>query len=166
MDLNLMRLRAMHPLLPQSTASEYAQRAAIGLGRHGHSPGVELKIPLDDQARQAWLHWVVTSPANGSQLDFHRVTEDTANAIALALVHVAHGWVVRRRLQRGEFADWLLVDQDQNLVAMEVSGVNTVDTALRRCREKVQQVQKCRTPGRKAACVVELRPPRSRIMMV
>jgi len=162
-DLHLTRLREMHPLLAQSTASEYAHRSALGLGRHGHEPGVDLKISIDDQDRPGTLYWMAVPAANAAQLDFHRVTEDTAEAIALALAHVANGWVVRRRLQRREFADWLLIDQDRNLVALEVSGVDAVDTGRRRLREKINQVRKCKTLGRKAACVVELRPPRSRM---
>src|SRR5438876_8851672 len=113
----------MHPLLAKSTALEYAYRAAIGLGRHGHTPGVRLKLSPKGRVGHGTLHWVAVSAKLAAQLDFHRVTEDAAEAIALALVHVANGWVVRRRLQRGEFADWLLIDRDHNLVALDVSGV-------------------------------------------
>lgn len=125
--------------------------------------GVNLGIVLDGRGRRGTLHWLNASGGDAGQLDFHRVTEDTAEAIALALVHVAKGWVVRRRLQRGEAADWLLVDPDRNLVAMEVSGVNTVDPAQRRLREKVAQVGNCKVAGDKVACVVEIGPPRSRL---
>lgn len=43
--------------------------------------------------------------SDSAQLDFDRVTEDAAEAIALAMVYVSNGWVVRRRLQRGENTD-------------------------------------------------------------
>jgi hypothetical protein len=164
MDLQLSQLHELHPLLAQTTAFEYAHRAAVGLRRHSHSPGVSLGIALDDQWRRGTLHWQEASLNSGEQLDFHRVTEDAAEAIALALVHVAKGWVVRRRLQRGEFADWLLVDSDGHRIAMEVSGVDTVDAA--RLQEKVEQVRKSKVSGGKVACVVELGPPRSRLRTV
>lgn len=98
-------------------------------------------------------------------MDFHRVTEDAAEAIALALVNVAHGWVARRRLQRGEFADWLFVDKDSNAIALEVSGVDKIDVGLQRLRQKVDQVKQSGAASTKGACVVELQPPRSRLAM-
>src|SRR5260370_22612123 len=42
MDLHLTLLGEIHPPLAKSTALEYAYREAIGLGRHGHAPGVRL----------------------------------------------------------------------------------------------------------------------------
>ncbi len=163
MELHLARLREMHPLLALSTVADYAHRAAVGLGRHKHISGVSLGIDLDSRVQRGTLHWDAASEDDAHQLDFHRVTEDTAEAVALALVHIAKGWVVRRRLQRGEAADWLLVDPDHNLVALEVSGTDTVDTARRRLAEKVDQVGRCKIAGTKAACVVEIGPPRSRL---
>jgi len=67
-------------------------------------------------------------------LDANVVTELGAEALALALVHETRGWVVRRRLQRGEFADWLLDAPDGKVVALEVSGTDTVDRGLRHSR--------------------------------
>jgi hypothetical protein len=76
------------------------------------------------------------------------------------LAYVAKGWVVRRRLQRGEFADWLLLDGDRRLVAMEISGIDAEDRGGRRLREKIGQVGKSAVTQLKAACVAEFRPPR------
>ena len=166
MEFDLTRLGEMHPLLAKSTAQEYAYRSAIGLGRHGHELGVRLKLNWTDRSGPSTLHWRVARAGAAAQLDFHRVTEDTAEAVALAVVHVTKGWVVRRRLQRGEFADWLLIDRGKSLVAMEVSGVDTTDAAGRRMREKVEQAKRCEIPGKKAACVVELQPPRSRMRVI
>ena len=166
MEFDLTRLGEMHPLLAKSTAQEYAYRSAIGLGRHGHEPGVRLKLNWTDRSGPSTLHWRVARAGAAAQLDFHRVTEDTAEAVALAVVHVVKGWVVLRRLQRGEFADWLLIDRGKSLVAMEVSGVDTTDVAGRRMREKVEQAKLCKIPGKKAACVVELQPPRSRMRVI
>lgn len=166
MKLDLTRLGEMHPFLAKSTVSEYAYRSAIGLGRHGHKSGVQLSLSAKDRSGTSTLHWVAVPIEAATQIDFHRITEDTAEAVALAFAHVAHGWVVCRRLQRLEFADWLLVDQDNNLVSLEVSGVDTIDKSGRRMREKLDQVGKCKTPGKKAACVVELQPPRSRMTLI
>ena len=105
----------MHPRLGLSTAVEYGSRAAIGLGRNGHAPGVKLAVSLDDRRQQGHLYW--------------------------------------RTAPRGADAQ----------IAIEVSGVDKVDTGQRRLKEKVAQVARCMTTGQKVACVVELAPPRSRL---
>lgn len=166
MEIDLGRLHDMHPLLSHSTAREYAYRAAIGLDRHRHMPGVPLAVQFDGGRRKANIIWSAFPGEGGAQLDFHRVTEDTAEAVALALVHVANGWTIRRRLQRGEAADWLLIDGERNLVALEVSGVDILDTGQRRLKEKTEQVRRCGIEATKVACVMELRPPRCRTRTV
>lgn len=88
------------------------------------------------------------------------MTEDVAEAISLALVSVAHGWKVRRRLQRGESADWLLRDADENSVDLEVSGINAGSDS-QRLQEKLEQVSRVTSAARRVACVVELRTPRA-----
>jgi hypothetical protein len=163
MDLHLTHLQEMHPVLPLTTALEYEYRAAIGLARHGHTPGVRLAISHDGQSRHDRLHWRQASPDADLQLDFNRVTEDAAEAVALAVVHTGEAWTIVRRLQHRKRGDWLLVDADQNHIALEVSGVDQFDTARRRLREKVQQVRQAPTRGSKVACVVELAPPRCRV---
>jgi hypothetical protein len=166
MDLHLGRLKEMHPFLSASTASEYAFRAATGLARHGHVPGAALKIWLGSRHHEGRLHWSATASMGGRVLDYHRVTEDAAEAITLALVSVAHGWVVRRRLQRGEFADWLLADNEDNGIALEISGIDDIDVGQRRLREKLAQVKRSSAAATKGVCVVELRPPRSRLKII
>jgi hypothetical protein len=166
MDLHLDRLTEMHPLLPQITILELIHRAAVGLRRHNHVSGVSLKLSLNEKAQPANLHWTHTNDDDGLQLDFHRVTEDTAEAVALTVANETDGWVVRRRLQRGEFADWLLADRNDNLVYLEVSGIDKIDIAMRRMAMKIDQVGKVTAKGTRAACVVELQPPRCRMAMV
>ncbi len=156
-----MQLKSMHPLLPASTAAEYGYRAAVGLERHDHESGVDLATLIDSQAGRASLHWLPSS-GGAEQLDRHRITEDAAEAVALALVRVARGWVVRRRLQRGEAADWLLRDAQARLVALEVSGINQGDES-ERLRIKVEQVRRATVGNRRAACVVELASPRAAV---
>jgi len=87
-----------------------------------------------------------------------------AEAVALALVHIALGWVVRRRLQRGESADWLLKDPLARLVALEVSGVDEHEDP-HRLRKKLNQVRRATVARQKAACVVELLAPRAALAL-
>lgn len=153
-----MQLKSMHPLLPASSAAEYGYRAAIGLERHHHEPGIAMATLIGSEASSASLHWEVSLPGGADQLDRQRVTEDAAEAVALALVHVALGWVVRRRLQRGESADWLLQDSEARLVALEVSGIGEGQDSDR-LRIKLNQVRRATVAKQRAACVVELPAP-------
>jgi len=157
-----MELKTMHPLLPAVTAAELAHRAGVCLERHGHAPGVLLDIRFDRENRDAILRWLSPSPGDAEQLDRHRITEDAAEAIALALVHGARRWVVRRRLQRGESADWLLHDPEARLVALEVSGVGSGEDP-QRLRKKLVQVSGAKLAQHRVACVVELPAPRATV---
>lgn len=158
--LDLDQLDQMHRRLPRLTAMEYAHRGALGLGRHRHQPGVRMPAALDDQAHDTTVHWSPFPRRDAAQLDRNRVTEDAAEAIALALVHVARGWVVRRRLQRGEFADWLMEDSNSTRVALEISGTDDTDGASR-LREKREQVRKSSAAWVRAVCVVALAAPQA-----
>jgi hypothetical protein len=155
-----MELKRMHPLLPAVTAAEYGHRAALGLERHGHASGVVLKTVLDREQGRAALHWLRAGEGDEEQVDRHRITEDAAEAIALALVHGTRGWVIRRRLQRGEAADWLLHDPEARPVALEVSGTGA-GGATQRLKEKLAQVRGATVASHRAACVVELPVPRA-----
>jgi hypothetical protein len=165
MRLDLTHLKSMHPLLPAATCTEYAHRAAVGLGRHRHEPGVSLATLIKSEAGEASLHWLRAAPGDLAQLDRLRITEDAAEAVALALVHIALGWVVRRRLQRGESADWLLHDPEARPVALEVSGVDENEDRDR-LRKKLNQVRRATVAKEKAACVVELVAPRAVVALV
>jgi hypothetical protein len=160
--LDLMQLKTMHPFLPASTAAEYGFRAALGLARHGHETGVALVATNEGEALDASLHWASAGIGDVQQLDHYRITEDAAEAVALALVHVARGWVVRRRLQRGDFADWLLQDPEARLVALEVSGIDAGDAADR-LRIKLEQVRRVTIASQRVACIVELSTPRATV---
>ncbi len=151
----------MHPLLPTSTAIEYGFRAAVGLERNGHTPGVALATRFDHEEVEALLHWLSPRSGDAEQLDKNRVTEDAAEAIALAFVHISRGWVARRRAQRGESADWWFHDSEARPVALEVSGIDIGDAGLvaDRLKAKIKQVQQGKTPNQRAACVVVLSAP-------
>ena len=81
------------------------------------------------------LYWEEAPRGASDQLDFHRVNEDTSEAVALTVAYVAHACVVSRRLQRGDFAD----------------------SAGRRPQEKIEQVGNSKASGKKVECVVELK---------
>jgi hypothetical protein len=109
-------------------------------------------------AIQASVSWQARPVDAAEMLDRKRVTELGAEAIALVLVHETRGWVVRRRLQEGEFADWLLLDQDGRKVALEVSGTDQESAEGRMC-EKLLQVANCTAGETRAACVVRFLEP-------
>jgi hypothetical protein len=155
----------MHPLLPAATAADRAHCAAVGLGRHGHTPGVVMIAMLESAEHNTVLEWSAVPVDDHIQLDRHRVTEDAAEAISLALVHVAHGWVVRRRLARGEAADWLLDDPEQGLVALEVSGIDE-GVIVHRLRDKLLQASRATAAPRQFASVVEFATPRAELAPV
>ena len=163
MEVDVTRLQEMHPRLAPTTVADCLHKLALGLARHDHESPVPLEIQLSDTGIGGTLHWreIASHPES---FDFNRVTEDAAEAIALAVVHVANGWQVRRRARREEHADWLLRDPADRSIALEVSGVDSVDLYRRRLIEKIRQVSQ-HPNGRavKAACVVELSPPRCRL---
>ena len=76
---------------------------------------------------------------------------------ALAYVYLKGAWVVKRRLQRGERADWLL-NNAAGWLAMEVSGTIT-DNPQGRLAEKIQQVSHCSLPAERLAVVVAFDSP-------
>ncbi len=152
----------MHPLLPVTTTAEYTLRAALALERSHHQPMVRLNVsgggPQADLA--AVLDWDCANDRSATieQLDRHRVTEDGAEAVALALVSVSHGWSIRRRLQRGEAADWLLIDSNAALIALEISGIDGAPDA-RRLSAKLEQVRNAKGVTERFACVASFGPP-------
>ncbi|MCC6877378.1 MAG: hypothetical protein IT378_23940 [Sandaracinaceae bacterium] len=96
-------------------------------------------------------------------LDFDRVTELGAEAVALALVHETRGWTVARRMQKTEHADWLMSDPATNRkVAFEISGTAT-SSLTSRVTEKLRQVAECFVP-RRTVCVVRFQEPRARLV--
>lgn len=120
---------------------------------------------LETEEHEAVLEWTVAPAEDHARVDRHRVTEDAADAVSLVLVHVAHGWVVRRRLARGEAADWLLADPGNGLVALEVSGIDK-GVIRDRLREKLRQAGRATAAPRRFASVIELGTPRAALAAV
>ena len=156
---DLTRLDEMHPGLPPQRCVDLAFNAAVGLQNWGHRPGDALPVSISDEDWKCTLSWRNAPRGSDEALDPKRVTEDGAEAIALAVVHEAKGWTVRARMRQGQFADWLLVDASGRRIALEVGGCAGQDRS--RLREKLDQVAKCRYDDVRAACVVEFQPPRA-----
>jgi hypothetical protein len=163
MRLDLTTLHDLHPRLSLWQAITYEQHAAHGLGRHGHVSGATLATRLDATPGNASLHWSQSAPSGLRQLDRHRITEEAAEAISLAVVGLGLGWTIHRRMQRGECGDWILHDRDERRVALEISGVDRGPCA-RRLRDKAAQVRDASGVDERAACVVELATPRAELV--
>jgi len=92
------------------------------------------------------------------QHDHNRITEDGAEAVALALAHRHRAWRIVRRMQRRERADWLLEDARGNEIALEVSGVDRGNISGR-LFEKLKQVAKNADIDQRWASVVGFEEP-------
>jgi len=103
------------------------------------------------------IEWAKQNMDFMDMIDSNRVTEDGAEAVAIAYVYSKAGWVAKRRLQKGESADWLMVNNDSCL-ALEVSGTISGDLTSR-LSEKMKQVVRCSLPVEKLAVVVRFETP-------
>jgi hypothetical protein len=159
-NLDVDSLRERHPRLLPESAAALSLNVAVALDRR-HKPGVKMDTNAFGTVVEASVSWQARPSNAAEMLDRKKVTELGAEAIALILVHETRGWVARRRLQEGEFADWLLMDKDGRKVALEVSGTDE-ESAEGRMREKLEQVAKCTAGQTRAACVVRFLDPLAR----
>lgn len=144
MEIDLADLREMHPRLPEDLALILTSRAALSLQKNGHGSPVIIRLDLEQAASEGRLAWPQSDPAQLVQHDSKRLTEDGAEAVALALGHRAYGWQIVRRMQQGESADWLLEETKEGVhsrIALEVSGV-AGGTITSRLSEKLEQVSR------------------------
>src|SRR5262249_16165631 len=112
-------------------------------------------------AMRGQLAWPSCDLADLMQHDQNRVTEDGAEAIALALAYCDRGWRVVRRLQREEHADWLLEQTSagtRQLVALEVRGVDR-GRMTARLTEKLAQVARTSDVDQQWAVIVRFKKP-------
>ena len=161
MEINLAELREMHPRLPEDLVLLMTTRAALGLQRNGHGSPAAIHLNLEPAAIQGMLGWPGADLATLDQHDHNRVTEDGAEAVALALAHRHRGWRVVRRMQREEHADWLLEELregERQVVALEVSGVHRGDIKAR-LTEKLGQVARAEDVDQRWAGVVGFERP-------
>jgi len=161
---NLRRLNKMHSLIPREECSHFRLAAALGLQRRGHEPGKVLPVALPKGDWECVLNWRKVSQGKAEALDPRRITEDGAEAVALAVISEAMGWKVVRRYPQGRHADWELSDAQNRVIALEISGCARNDP--RRLKKKLTQVAKCKYAHLRVACVVEFGPPRARMAEV
>jgi len=160
-DIDLAKLREMHARLPADLALLMVVRAALALERNAHKPGVRLSLRLEGVLGSSMLSWPGADMTKIDQHDHNRITEDGAEAVALALAHRHRAWRVIRRMQREEHADWLLEDMREGVrqvVALEVSGVDRGSIAAR-LSEKLAQVAKSSDVDQRWAGVVGFQEP-------
>lgn len=141
MEIDLADLREMHPRLPVEVALILISRAALRLQQNSHGSPTAIRLDLEQVASQGRLAWPKSDPVHMDQHDSKRLTEDGAEAIALALAHRVRGWRIVRRMQQGESADWLLEETSEGVrsfIALEISGV--AGPVTHQLTKKLQQV--------------------------
>lgn len=161
MDVDLRRLREMHARLPVDLSVVMVQRAALALERNGHMSGARLSLDLVPVVPDGSLSWPRADLAQIDQHDHNRITEDGAEAVALAVVHQHRAWRVVRRMQREERADWLVEDLaggQRQVIALEISGVDRGSIAAR-LSEKRSQVAGARDVDGRWASVIGFEEP-------
>ena len=151
----------MHSRLPSDLALVMVERAALALERNAHTSGVRLSLNLERILNSGMLSWPGADLSNMDQHDDNRITEEGAEAVALAVAHKHRAWRVVRRMQREEHADWLLEDvreAGRRVIALEVSGVNRGGIAAR-LSEKLAQVAKSTDVDQRWAGVIGFEEP-------
>ena len=157
-DIDLEQLREMHAKLGAAQALIMVERAALALERNAHEPGVQISLDLERVPSNGFLSWPSGGISKIDQHDYNRITEDGAEAVAVVLAHEYRAWRVVRRMQRREFADWLLEDARGNEIALEVSGVDRGNIAAR-LSDKLKQVAKNADIDQRWASVVGFEEP-------
>jgi len=169
--LDLSRLCEMHPRLPGDLAAIMVIRAALGLQRNKHADGVNLHLIVENAISGCPLTWPIADLGLAKQHDNNRITEDGAEAIALAVAHNTKAWQVVRRCQseNKERGDWVLEhvsDGKRRRIALEVSGVDRGNISAR-VRQKLTQVAKSPIPvSDRCAAVVGFERPETSLKTV
>lgn len=161
MKIDLKKLREMHPELPGDVAASILVRAALALQRNGHATGVGLSVQLEQVESGDLLHWSHADMTTIGMHDHNRITEDGAEAVTLAMMHQHLAWRVVRRMQREEYADWLLeraAGAGTETAALEVSGVDRGGITSR-LTQKLAQVAKSIDVDQRWAAVVGFERP-------
>lgn len=156
MRLMLHDLLLMHPRL-RGHPTDYARCGALALQRSGHESPIRTEIDHDGSPSVAHIEWQTQDVSLLRVIDANRITEDGAEALALAYANLIGGWVVERRMRRGEYADWLLRQPNRRL-ALEVSGTIYRDERVI-LNEKIRQVAGCLLPVERLAIVVAFDRP-------
>ena len=155
--LDLAQLNAAHPKLKGHPGSLLVF-GSLALQRSGHASPKSLLVDHSGRTRHGHIEWPTQDTALLLVLDRKRVTEDGAEAVALSYVHIVAGWAVKRRLQQGEGADWLL-EQNKQWLALEISGLEA-GSGQTRLREKLRQMrEQCVLPVQRLAVVAHFEGP-------
>ena len=77
----------MHARLPTDLALVMVGRAALALERNGHASGVRVSLDLERVMSSGMLSWPGADLSKIDQHDHNRITEDGAEAVALAVAH-------------------------------------------------------------------------------
>ena len=156
MKLMLDQLISHHPAL-RGHSVDYAKCGALAFARAGHASPTSAKLDHDSAETQVEVEWSPQELERLMVFDANRVTEDGAEAVALTYANAKASWVVKRRLQRGESADWLLQNKS-GWLALEVSGMMSGNPHARLIEKKLQ-VAKCSLPVGRLAVVVAFDAP-------
>jgi len=156
MRLPLADLWSMHPRL-RGHPTDFAKLGALALQRAGHASPVRTGVYHGDVQDTADIEWHDQDLTLLQVLDGNRITEDGAEAVALAYASSSAGWVMKRRLQHSESADWLLHNEERWL-ALEVSGIAAGDPWAR-LEDKKRQVARCSLAADRLAVVVAFARP-------
>jgi hypothetical protein len=157
MRLALQDLCVIHRVL-RGHPVDLSRCGGLALQRARHTSPVDADLSEDGIVGAAQIEWLLQDPRAFEALDEHRVTEDGAEAIALSYANAKAGWIVKRRLQRGERADWLLNKNSEGWLALEVSGTTLANPQFR-LEEKKRQVALCSLPVDRLAVVVSFEKP-------
>jgi hypothetical protein len=130
---------------------------ALALQRAGHASPVRTETYHDGIEAPAEIEWLSQDLTRLEMLDSNRVTEYGAEAVALTYANSKAGWVVKRRLQPWESADWLM-QNEVGWLAMEVSGTIEGDPVAR-LKQKKHQVGRCSLAAYRMAIVVAFDRP-------
>jgi hypothetical protein len=121
-------------------------------------------LQIQNETQRDLMKWTQLDINELVQHDLRRVTEDGAEAVALAIAGKHLGFRVVRRMQREESADWLLEGpQARSLEALEVSGVDRGPTA-RRLNEKRRQVRLVEDVDRRWVAIVGFEQPQATLV--
>jgi hypothetical protein len=156
MRLVLHELCSIHPAL-RGHPVDLFKYGALALQRAGHASPVRTEVDHDSLESTVDIEWLSQDLTPLEVLDSNRVTEDGAEAVALTYANSKAGWVVYRRLRRGESGDWLM-HNEVGWLALEVSGT-MAGNPVARLKEKKEQVARCTLPADRLAIVVAFDRP-------
>ncbi len=100
MRLTLQNLYLMHPTL-RGHPVDFSKFGGLALQRAGHVSPAPTNIDDDGIVLLGYIEWLTQDVELLGVLDSRRITEDGAEAIALAYANRRANWVVNLRLQQG-----------------------------------------------------------------